>query len=67
LPRLANQPPNVTFFGAAHLGNEAAGANYFADSGGKSAETGLAGGAEGISAQSATILSTICTKSLYLA
>jgi hypothetical protein len=35
----------VVFSGAAHRANEAAGAGYFAASGGESAKTGLGGGA----------------------
>jgi hypothetical protein len=35
----------VLFSGAAHHANEAAGAGYFADSGGESVETELGGGA----------------------
>jgi hypothetical protein len=38
----------VVFSGAAHHANEAAGAGYFAASGGESAETGLVGGGKWI-------------------
>jgi hypothetical protein len=38
----------VVFSGAAHHANDAAGAGYFADSGGESVETGLGGGEEWI-------------------
>jgi hypothetical protein len=38
----------VLFSGAARHANDAAGAGYFADSGGESIETGLGGGASGI-------------------
>ena len=47
-------PQKVVFSGAAHHANEAAGAGYFAISGGESIETGLVGGARWIRTPGAT-------------
>jgi hypothetical protein len=44
MPRLRTNRRKVVFSGAAHHANEAAGADYFADLGGESTETGLGGG-----------------------
>jgi hypothetical protein len=59
-PRLAYEPPTVAFSGAAHHANEAAGAGYFANSNGESAETRLPGGPEDVNS---TLLPTSLTSS----
>jgi hypothetical protein len=55
----------VLFSGAAHHANEAAGAGYFAELGGESIETGLAGGAGWIRTAGTDFVNSQTTASGY--